>query len=52
MRQLYSQLPEDYVEFQRMVNLARIAWQRAGISYRDIVEMDDYTRAMLQIALG
>jgi len=52
LRQLYSQLPEDFVEFQQMVNLARIAWQRAGISYRDIVEMDSYERELLRIALG
>jgi len=35
-----------------MVNLARLAWERAGISYRDIVEMDSYERAMLEIALS
>jgi len=52
MRQLYSQLPEDYLEFHHKLSLSKKAWQLFGLSYGDICQMDDYDLAMLEITIN
>ena len=51
MRQLYRQLPDEFIAFQEKLSLARKAWQLFGLSYGEICEMDDCDLAMLEIAL-
>ncbi len=51
MNELYSQLPDDFLEYQANLNLSRLAWREAGISFSEVQAMGEYDRAVLSIAL-